>query len=78
MLGGPNIDESSRLFQEVFDFDLSEQVEDEDSRDSLALFLTCSTKPHDVAFVSQPEPGRFHHVSFLLESETDVIHARQT
>lgn len=23
----------------------------------------------------QPTPGRFHHVSFLLESVTDVIHA---
>lgn len=75
LLGGPNIDESARLFREVFDFDLSERIEDEESRDSLALFLTCSTKPHDIAFVIQPEPGRFHHVAFLLESPTDVIHA---
>ncbi|MCL5042966.1 MAG: catechol 2,3-dioxygenase [Gammaproteobacteria bacterium] len=75
LLGGPNIDESAKLFREVFDFDLSERIEDEESRDSLALFLSCSTKPHDIAFVIQPEPGRFHHVSFLLESPTDVIHA---
>lgn len=75
LLGGPNIDESARLFREVFDFDLSERIEDEESRDSLALFLTCSTKPHDIAFLIQPEPGRFHHVSFLLESATDVIYA---
>ena len=75
LLGGPNIDECARLFQEVFDFDLAERIEDQESEASLALFLSCSTKPHDVAFVIQPEPGRFHHVSFLLESATDVIYA---
>jgi catechol 2,3-dioxygenase len=48
---------------------------DEGSGQSLAVFLSCSTKAHDIAFVLQPEPGRFHHVSFLLESVTDVIHA---
>jgi len=75
LLGGPNIDESTRLFREVFGFDLSERLIDADSQASLALFLSCSTKPHDVAFVIQPEPGRFHHISFLLESTYDVIHA---
>jgi catechol 2,3-dioxygenase len=75
LLGGPNIDESARFFKEVFDFVLSERIEDLESRESLAVFLTCSNKPHDIAFLINPEPGRFHHVSFLLESETDVIHA---
>ncbi|WP_028311568.1 catechol 2,3-dioxygenase [Derxia gummosa] len=75
LLGGPNIDESARLFQEVFGFDMSERLIDADSKASLALFLSCSIKPHDIAFVLQPEPGRFHHVSFLLESTYDVIHA---
>ena len=41
----------------------------------MAVFLTCSTKPHDIAFVAQPKPGCFHHVSFLLESAHDVIKA---
>jgi catechol 2,3-dioxygenase len=75
LLGGVNIDETARLFMEVFGFDLSEKLIDADSKQSLALFLSCSTKPHDVAFVLQPTPGRFHHVSFLLESTHDVIHA---
>ena len=75
LLGGPNIDECARLFQEVFGFGLSERIEDQESKESLALFLSCSTKAHDIAFVIQQKPGRFHHVSFLLESETDVIYA---
>lgn len=59
----------------MFEFDLSERLIDVDSEASLALFLSCSTKPHDIAFVLQPEEARFHHVSFLLESTHDVIHA---
>ncbi len=75
LLGGTNIDENVRLFTEVFDFDLSEKLIDAESGASLAVFLTCSTKPHDIAFVLQPEPNRFHHVSFLLESAHDVFKA---
>lgn len=75
LLGGTNVDENVRLFREVFDFDLSEKIVDAASQASLAVFLTCSTKPHDIAFVAQPEPNRFHHVSFLLESAHDVIKA---
>lgn len=75
LLGGTNLDENVRLFREVFDFDLSEKIVDAASQASLAVFLTCSTKPHDIAFVLQPEPNRFHHVSFLLESAHDVIKA---
>lgn len=75
LLGGPNIDECARLFTEVFELDLSEKIIEAESKMSLAVFLTASTKPHDVAFVLQPEPNRFHHVSFLLESAHDVIKA---
>jgi len=75
LLGGPNIDENMKIFMEVFDFDLSEKLIDHESGVSLALFLSCSTKPHDIAFVLQPEMGRFHHASFLLESAHDVIKA---
>ncbi len=75
LLGGGNIDECARLFMEVFDFDLSEKLVAAENGMSLAVFLTCSTKPHDIAFVLQPEQNRFHHVSFLLESAHDVIKA---
>ncbi|WP_309639144.1 catechol 2,3-dioxygenase [Methylibium sp.] len=75
LLGGVNIDENARLFREVFEFDLTERLIDADSKASLALFVSCSTKPHDVAFVLQPNPNKFHHVSFLLESVSDLVHA---
>jgi len=75
LLGGTHIDDSARLFTDVFDFDMSERLIDAGNGASLALFCSCSTKPHDIAFVLQPTPGRFHHVSFLLESVNDVYHA---
>tara|TARA_R110000822_G_scaffold173299_7_gene312944 strand:+ start:4999 stop:5931 length:933 start_codon:yes stop_codon:yes gene_type:complete len=75
LLGGPDIDECVRLFIEVFGFTLSEKLVDTESGASLAVFLSCSNKPHDIAFVLQPESGRLHHFSFLLESMMDVIHA---
>ncbi|MGE0482564.1 MAG: catechol 2,3-dioxygenase [Gammaproteobacteria bacterium] len=75
LLGGPNLADTLRLFTEVFDFDLSEKLVDAASEAPLAIFLTCSTKPHDIAFVLQPVPGRFHHLSFLLESTQDLFRA---
>ena len=75
LLGGVNLDENVRLFCEVFEFDLSEKIVDAGSQATMAVFLTCSTKPHDIAFVAQPQPNKFHHVSFLLESAHDVIKA---
>lgn len=75
LLGGDKIDECAKLFMEVFDFDLSEKLIHHEAKISLALFLTGSTKPHDVAFVLQPESNKFHHCSFLLESAHDVIKA---
>jgi len=75
LLGGPNIDDCVRLFCEVFDFDLSEKIVDAETEASLGVFLTCSTKPHDIAFQLQPEPNRLHHVSFFLESVSDLFKA---
>jgi catechol 2,3-dioxygenase len=75
LLGGGGLDENVKLFTEVFEFDLSEKLVHHEEKISLAVFLTCSTKPHDIAFVLQPEQNRFHHASFLLESAHDVIKA---
>lgn len=75
LLGGTNLDDNVRLFTEVFEFDLSEKIVSHENDMSLAVFLTCSTKPHDIAFVLQPEPNRFHHSSFWLESAHDVYKA---
>ena len=75
LLGGGNLAETVKLFTEILDFNLSEQLIDAESKSLIAVFLSCSTSPHDIAFVLQPNQGAFHHVSFLLESTADVMHA---
>ncbi|MBR9885756.1 MAG: catechol 2,3-dioxygenase [Oceanospirillales bacterium] len=73
LLYGPNIAGTVDLFREVLGFDLVEQVMDGDTR--VAAFLTSSMKAHDVAFIECPEPGKLHHISFLLESWDEVLRA---
>ena len=75
LLAGPNIVESAKFFTEVLGFDLTEELIDHESGTRLAMFVSCSNKPHDIAFQLQPLPGKFHHVSFYLESIPDVYHA---
>jgi len=75
LLGGVNIDKNAELFHGVFGLGISEKLIDHETGATLAIFFSASTKPHDIAFVLQPEPGRFHHVSFLLDSVHDVYHA---
>lgn len=72
---GTDIAGSARIFREALGFELTEELVDEASGQPLALFLTCSNKAHDIAFVGSPQDGRLHHVSFLLESWHDVGHA---
>lgn len=75
LLGGPNIEAARDLFREVFGWAVSEQLVDHTNEMPLAIFMSASTKPHDVAFLLQPEGNRFHHVSFLLDNVTDLYHA---
>jgi len=75
LLGGRDIGASRDLFINVFDFKLTEELQDHETRAPLASFVSCSNKPHDIAFVAQPEDAKLHHVSFLLESVNDLYHA---
>ncbi|MGB0204990.1 MAG: catechol 2,3-dioxygenase [Neptuniibacter sp.] len=74
LLYGTNIAGTLDLFQNVLGFDLAEQVLDADGT-RLAGFLTVSMKAHDVAFIEHPEPGKFHHASFFLNTWEDVLRA---
>ncbi len=74
-LSGRDIMGSARIFQEALDFTLAEEAVDEPTGARLAMFLSCSNKAHDVAFIGYPEDGKLHHASFLLESWHDVGHA---
>lgn len=75
LLGGIDLDKNIELFHKVFEMGISEKLIHHETNAVMAVFFSCSTKPHDVAFVLQSEPNMLHHVSFLLESVSDVYHA---
>ncbi len=74
LLYGPDLDKTLDLFREVLGFDICEQVMTPDGK-RVAQFLTTSMKAHDIAFIDHPEPGKFHHASFFLETWEDVLRA---
>lgn len=75
LLYGPNLDKVQDFFVNVLGFYLTEQVMMEDGKSRLAIWLACSNKAHDIAFVEHPEPNKLHHVSFMLESWEKVLRA---
>lgn len=75
LLYGDDLDGTVKLFTEVLGFTLTEQVVAGPEKLQLAAFLTCSNKPHDVAFIRHPEKNRFHHASFVLDNWGEVLKA---
>ena len=75
LMYGPNIEEAQKIFIDVLGFYLVERVLMEDGESDLAIWLSCSNKAHDIAFVRHPEPGKLHHVAFFLESWEGVLKA---
>jgi catechol 2,3-dioxygenase len=57
LLYGDDLDGTVKLFTEVLGFQVAEQVMAGDTM--VSAFLTCSTKPHDIAFIRHPEKNRF-------------------
>ena len=76
LLYGDDLDGSVKLFIDVLGFALTEEVVAGPEKLMIGAFLTsCSTKPHDVAFIRQPVKGKFHHASFVLDGWGDVLKA---
>ena len=75
LLYGPDIEKVQEIFEKVLGFYLVEHVVMEDNKTDLAIWLSCSTKAHDIAFVRHPEPGKLHHISFKLDSWEKVLRA---
>jgi catechol 2,3-dioxygenase len=75
LLYGPNVNKVLDIFTNVLGFFLTEYVTLPDGVTKGALWLSCSVKAHDIAFVEHPEPGKLHHVSFLLDSWEKVLRA---
>ncbi|HNJ97160.1 MAG TPA: catechol 2,3-dioxygenase [Ilumatobacteraceae bacterium] len=75
LLYGPDIEKVQAIFCDVLGFYLVEHILLEDGKTDLAIWLSCSTKAHDIAFVRNEEPGKLHHTAFLLESWERVLRA---
>jgi catechol 2,3-dioxygenase len=75
LIYGPDIDGNKKLFEEVLGFGLVEHALLEDGKTDLATWLSCGIKAHDIAMVRHGEPGKLHHVSFLLDSWEQVLRA---
>jgi len=75
LLYGPDIEKVQDIFEKVLGFHLVEHVLMEDGKTNLAIWLSCSTKAHDIAFVRHGEPGKLHHVAFKLDSWERVLRA---
>lgn len=75
LLYGDDLDGTVKLFTEVLGFSIAEQVVAGPEKFLIGAFLTCSNKPHDVAFIRQPVKGKLHHVSFNVDNWGDVLKA---
>ncbi|MDN5874896.1 MAG: VOC family protein, partial [Sinobacteraceae bacterium] len=76
LLYGDDLDGTVKLFIEVLGFGLAEEVVGgADGKQRNAAFLSCSNKPHDVAFIRHAEKNKFHHCSFFLNSWEEVLKA---
>jgi catechol 2,3-dioxygenase len=73
LLYGPEIEKVEEFFTKILGFTTAERVDLPDG--TLAIWLTCSIKAHDIAFVKHPEPNKLHHISFQLENWNSVGHA---
>jgi len=74
LLYGPNVAEAERFFTEVLGLYVPEICNTPDGK-RFATWLTGSNKPHDIAFVEYAQPGKIHHVGFLLQDWNDIGNA---
>ena len=75
LLYGPDIEKVEKLFHEVLGFYTVEHIVLDDGATDLAIWLSTSNKAHDIALVRHPEPGKLHHVAYLLDSWEKVLRA---
>lgn len=74
LLYGPNIAEAERYFTQVLGMFAPEVCNTPDGN-RLAVWLTSSNKPHDLAFVEYDKPGKIHHLGFYLQDWNDIGNA---
>ncbi|MDR1558783.1 MAG: catechol 2,3-dioxygenase [Clostridiales bacterium] len=74
LLYGPNIAEAETFCKWVLGMFVPEVCNNPDGS-RLASWITSANKPHDIAFVEFPEPGKIHHVGFYLNDWHDIGNA---
>ena len=72
---GRDLDGSRDLFVDVLGFSLVERILGEDGKTDMAVWLSCSTKAHDIAFVRDDRDNTVHHAAFLLDTWEHVLRA---
>lgn len=66
---------TTKFFEDVLGFKLTEQVTVGPNGElQAATWLSCTSTPHDVAFVAGPHTG-MHHAAFFLDSWADILKA---
>lgn len=75
LLYGPSIEKVRDIFINVLGFYVVEKILTEDGKGDLAIWLSCSHKAHDIAFLEYPESGRLHHIAFQLDSWERILRA---
>jgi catechol 2,3-dioxygenase len=72
---GSDLDGSRDLFCNVLGFSLVERILMEDGKTDMAVWLSCSHKAHDIAFVRDERDDTLHHASYLLSTWEQVLKA---
>lgn len=77
LLYGPNVAGNKELFTQVLGFNLVERIlgPQEAGEPEIGIFLSCSHKTHDIAFVEYTEPAKLHHLSFRMPTWERVLRA---
>lgn len=72
---GSDLDGSRDLFINVLGFQVVERILGEDSKTDMAIWLSCSNKTHDIAFVRDERDNTLHHASFFVETWEALLRA---
>lgn len=73
---GTDIDATERVFVDVLGFKRTEFVHAPGNpEETIAIFISCSNKAHDLALVRHEEDDKLHHASFLVEDWSAIGHA---
>ncbi|ODS70257.1 MAG: catechol 2,3-dioxygenase [Bordetella sp. SCN 67-23] len=72
---GGDLDGSRDLFTRVLGFSIVERILMEDGKTDMAVWMSCSNKAHDIAFVRDERDDALHHLSFQLETWEQVLRA---